>query len=124
MYNKNSEIIKVNQYIIDNKEKLNYELSECIRNLRISKKINKEEMAERTMTATSYISQIENGRYGLSVFKFLLICNALEVSPNEILESFLYGNKKNEDIFYNELQQEKDLSKNVINFLKKKESEY
>ena len=65
------------------------------------------------MTPT-YIIQIENGIYGLTLNKFMIICNALEVEPKDILDEFVFGSKMNEDILYKELQ----------NDMKNKKAEY
>jgi transcriptional regulator with XRE-family HTH domain len=124
MYNSNSEIIKVNQYIIDHKKEFNSELASAIKECRVKKNLSLEELAERTMTGSSYIAQLENGTTGLTVMKFLVLCNALEISTDEILEKFLYGSKKNEDILYSELQNGKNISQNVVNYLKNKKSGY
>ena len=117
MSNKNSEIIKVNQYFSDQKEKFNIEVGETIRNIRNKKRISINDFALRAVTSSGYMMQVENGRYGLSLSKFIAICNALEISPNEVLEEFLYSGKTNEDILYNALQKEKDVSKNIIEYM-------
>lgn len=117
--NNSSDIICVNKYILEHKENFIKDIGEILKNERINKKISLEEVALRTQTSTSYISQIEKGTYGLSLVKFITMCNALEINE-KILEKFLYGSKKNEDIFYYELQNNKNLSINIINYLKDK----
>ncbi len=119
MNNDSSDILCVNKYILEHKENFIKDIGEILKNERINKKISLEEVALRTQTSTSYISQIEKGTYGLSLIKFITMCNALEINE-KILERFLYGSKKNEDILYYELQKNKNLSKNVINYLKRK----
>lgn len=117
--NNSSDIICVNKYILEHKENFIKDIGEILKNERINKKISLEEVALRTQTSTSYISQIEKGTYGLSLVKFITMCNALEINE-KILEKFLYGSKKNEDRFYYELQNNKNLSINIINYLKDK----
>lgn len=121
MSNKNSEIIKVNEYFLERKEKFNIEVGEKLRKLRTKKGFSIEDIALRAVTSPTYIIQIENGKYGLSLSKFISICNSLELSPNEVLEEFLYGGKTNEDILYNKLQLGKDISKNIVDYMREKD---
>ena len=86
---------------------------------RVNRNITLEEVALRSKTSTSYISQIEKGGYGLSLIKFITICNALEVNEN-ILEKFLFAGKKNEDFLYYKLQDGKNISQNILDYMKDK----
>ncbi len=124
MYNSNLETVKVNQYIFDHKKEFNEEIGLKIKEIRLSKNISTSEIATRTMMSPTYILQIENGIYGLTLNKFMIICNALEVEPKEILDDFIFGSKYNEDTLYRELQNEKNLSKNISNYMKNKKSGY
>ncbi len=124
MYNSNSETLKVNQYIFNHKKDFNKEIGLKIKEIRISKNISTSDLAMRTMMTPTYIIQIENGIYGLTLNKFIIICNALEVNPNNILEDFTFGSKQNEDILFNELQQGKNISENIENYMKNKKSGY
>ncbi len=124
MYNSNLEIMNVNQYLLDNKEKINTEIGEKMKQVRKKKHITIEEIAVRSVTSPSYINQIERGRFGVSLAKFLLLCNALEVTPNEILEEFISGGRMNDDILYNKLQEGKNLSENILDFMKEKKKEF
>ncbi len=122
MFNSNLETIGVNQYIFNHKKEFNIEIGSKIKELGTKKNISADQMAARTMMAPSYIMQIENGTNGVTLNKFVIICNALEIEPKEILDDFLYGSKTNEDLIYNELQKDKNLSKNIINYLKKQKT--
>lgn len=124
MFNSNNEIVNVNQYINNHKKKFNIEIGAKIREYRKSNNITTEQLAFRSIMSPSYIIQLENGIYGLTLNKFIIICNALEIEPNYFLDEFIYGSKKNKDILYNELQNNKNISKNIINYLKDKESGY
>lgn len=119
MNNNYSDILAVNTYILEHKEEFIKDLGECLKTERIKKNITLEEAAIRTKSSTSYITQIEKGTYGLSLMKFITICNALELNE-KILEKFLYAGKKNEDILYYELQNGKNISQNIFNYLIKK----
>lgn len=114
-----SDILEVNTYILNHKEKFIKDLGETLKLERIKKNITLEDVAIRTKSSTSYITQIEKGTYGVSLLKFITICNAIE-ADEKILEKFLYSGKKNEDLFYYELQKEKDFSQNMLKYLIKK----
>ena len=113
MYNSNIETIKVNQYLKNHRKEFNEEIGITLKKHRIMNGVTTNKLSERAMMTISYINQIENGSNGLSLAKFIMICNALEAEPEKIIEKFTFGCKKNEDLFYNELQKEKNLSKNV-----------
>lgn len=53
--------------------------------LRKSKKITQEKLAEMTNLANNYISNIENNRSIPSLETLVKLCDALEVTPNDIL---------------------------------------
>lgn len=120
MYNEDLETIQVNQYIQSHRNEFNKEIGLAIRNYRIKNNIPIHIVSERTMMTISYLNQIENGVNGISLIKFICICNDLEAKPQDIIESFTFGGNKNEDLIYNELQKEKNLSKNILEFMKQK----
>lgn len=123
MYNEDVETIQVNQYIQSHRGEFNKEIGLAIRNYRLNNNIPINVVSERSMMTISYLNQIENGINGISLIKFICICNALEAKPQEIIESFIFGGNKNEDLIYNELQKEKNLSKNILEFMKQKDCE-
>lgn len=53
-------------------------ISNQIRDLRASKKITQQELAERTNLSVPYISQIENNHRNISLETFVKIVDALE----------------------------------------------
>ena len=120
MYNLDLETLKVNQYIFKHKKEFNKEIGLKIKEIRLSKNISTSQMATRTMMSPTYIIQIENGVYGLTLNKFMIICNALEVESKDILDDFIFSSKYNDDLIYNELQNEKNLTKNISNYMKNK----
>ena len=79
-----------------------------------------EEMATMTLMAPSYINQLEKGTNGISLNKFILICNALEIDLKEVLQMYLFTKETNEDILYKKLQERKNISKNILDFMKDK----
>lgn len=59
-------------------------LGQRIKELRKSKKITQEELAEKIGIGTSNISYIENGKYAPSIENFEKIAEVLEVEPCEL----------------------------------------
>ena len=117
---KNFEIVNVNEYLIKHKKEFNIEIGKKIREYRKLNNITTKELAYRTMMSQTYVIQIENGIYGLTLSKFITICNSLEISPNKLLNEFLFSENYNEEVLYEEIQNNKNISKNVINYLKYK----
>lgn len=58
-------------------------ISNQIRDLRASKKITQQELAERTNLSVPYISQIENNHRNISLETFVKIVDALEVTLSD-----------------------------------------
>ncbi len=114
------EITAINQYLIKHKDNFNFEIGTTIKNIRCSKNISVGIFSKMISTSNSYASQIEHGSNGLSLIKFILICNALKVKPEQFLNNFTYFDEDNEDILYKELQYGKNVSKNIINYMKNK----
>lgn len=120
MNNSSFEISNVNQYICKHRNEFNKEIGGVIKQIRIRKNISLQEMAARTLMSPTYVNQIENGINGISLNKFVQICNSLKVHSKEILDDFLFYRKVDEDLFFEELQCQKNLSDNILEFMKKK----
>ena len=116
----NAEIIRINDYILNHKSIFTKELGLEIKKIREERNLTAEKFAERAITPVSYLKQIENGEYGISLIKFIAICNALEIDPNMLISEFIIGNKTNDDLLFNEFQKNKNISKNIIEFMKQK----
>lgn len=121
MFNKNIEkITAINQYLIKHKDSFNKDIGAIIKEIRCSKEISVETFSGMISTSSSYVSQIEQGNNGLSLMKFILICNALKSKPKHLLDNFIYSDEDNEDVLFRELQLDKDISSNLINYMKNK----
>ena len=121
MGNLNLDVICVNNYILNHKKEFNREIGKMIREWRLKRNISIDEMSAMTFMSTSYITQLENGVNGITLSKFIIICNALEIELKEILEMYLYTKKlSNEDILFLKLQEGKDISENILEFMKEK----
>jgi len=114
------DIIKMNQYIKNKKKMFNIEIGEIIKNNRIKNNISMDEFSERSTINSSYLYQIEKGINGITLNNFLIICNSLILNPNDLLEPFLYTSEISNDVLYYELQKNKNISKNILNFMKNK----
>ena len=113
-------IINVNQYIYSHKKEFNKEIGEKIKEIRINKNLGIDDIALRGLMSSSHLSQIESGINGITLNKFIILCNALESSPQEILEEFSLISTINEDIIYFNLQKNKNISQNIIEFMRNK----
>ena len=118
----NLEVLAVNNYIFTHKIEFNKEIGNMIRDWRLKKKLSIEEMATMTLMAPSYINQLEKGTNGISLNKFILICNALEINLKEVLQMYMYAKKNYEDLLFEKLQDEKNISENILKFMKDKEN--
>ena len=62
-----------------------YSIGLRIQHARNKRKLTQEELAEKVGFLRSSISEIENGNKGLSLDGIIRICNALEISSDELL---------------------------------------
>ena len=115
----NSEIVKINDYISNHKNVFLKEFGEEVKIIREEKRMTAEELAERALTTVNYIRQIECGDYGVSLTKFITICNALEINPSSLVCNFIVGDA-NEDLMFNEFQKSKNISENILQYMKNK----
>lgn len=79
-----------------NNDKIIY--GKSIRNLRTKNHLTQEQIAQLTGFDTKYISQLETGRYMGTIKTMLKFCEALNVTPNDILYDFIKDLNVNDDI--------------------------
>ena len=120
MEEKFSEIQNINNYILKEKKNLNKEIGEKLREKRRKKNVSINELAQNISTSPTYISQIERGEYNMSLLKFILFCNALEIDIVDFLQEFIFLEKEDEAILFNALQEDKNIAYNIIEFMKEK----
>ncbi|MBR3613785.1 MAG: helix-turn-helix transcriptional regulator [Clostridia bacterium] len=118
MNNVSIDVLEVNNYIVKHRREFNKEIGKMIKEWRLKKKISIEEMSCMTFMAPSYINQLERGTNGISLNKFILICNALEINLKEVLEIYIYKKQTNEDVLYSKLQEGKCISENILEYIK------
>lgn len=114
------EIELVNLYLHDNRNKFNTEIGEMIKEERIKNNIKISEFSSRTIMTESQISQIERGKRGLTLNKFVIICNSLGIKPGYFLDQYNYYHKTDDDILYYEMQESKNISENILQYIIKK----
>lgn len=64
-----------------------YNIGRRIKTVRIEKQLTQEYIANRVGVNVSHISNIENGKTKVSLTSLVLICNALEITVDYILEN-------------------------------------
>lgn len=64
-----------------------------VRKLRIERKLSISTFAEQVGICRNYVSQIESGDKLPSFETLLLICNVLDVTPNDLLVDYVDSNK-------------------------------
>ena len=68
------------------KKDVRLEIGSELREARILKGMNQKELAEKVGLTASFISQLERNHISPSLNSFVLICNAIGISPKEIWE--------------------------------------
>jgi len=81
---------------IDNKDNIIY--GKALKKLRIKNHLTQEQVAQKTGFDTKYISQMETGRYMGTIKTMLKFCEALNVTPNDILSDFIKDSNISNDI--------------------------
>lgn len=105
------------EILIDEKEIILKYLGMELSKIRKSKRISIEKIADKTFLSESYIRAIEKGLYSCSIINFLKICLALNVNPTTLLSK--YTNFKNEDMQDLIFNGDKNIGKNIVEYLKK-----
>ena len=62
---------------------------QAIKNLRTNNHLTQEQVAQLTGFDTKYVSQVETGVYMGTIKTMLKFCEALNVTPNDILADFI-----------------------------------
>ena len=73
----------------ENKVKLTFGLT--IKQIRISRSLSQEQLAEITGLHRTYISEVERGDRNLSLINIIKLCNALQIKPSQFFKSFEEG---------------------------------
>ncbi len=79
------------------KEKDTIIYGKALKKIRIQNHLTQEQLAQMTGLETKYISQMETGRYMGTIKTMLKFCEALNVTPNDILSDFIKDTSINHD---------------------------
>lgn len=82
----------------NNKDNENIIYGNTLKELRIKNHLTQEQVAQKTGFDTKYISQMETGRYMGTIKTMLKFCEALNVTPNDILSDFIKDTTISNDI--------------------------
>lgn len=85
-------------------------LGERLRYIRINKNLTQADIAELLDLSNNYISEVERGRYNISLFLIFKFCDSLDISINELLGF------KNDD--FNLTFEQRDLIKKFFEYFK------
>ncbi len=112
LYNIKKEIIRNN--LIENKNLFLKEVGRILKEERVGKRISRTKLSKMVDFTENYIGYIEQGRYNISLLKFILITNELDLNPNYII------NRSLDNCFDKNINnwEEKDISKEIIMYLK------
>lgn len=66
---------------------LQKQVGKNIRNYRRARKMNQTILAKRINGSRPYVSNMENAKQNISISTLLELCNALECTPNDLLEN-------------------------------------
>lgn len=90
-------------------------LGDNIRNARRSLHLTQETAAEKSMISTDFLSRIELGCSSPTSLKLVQISNALKLTPNDLLEEFIYNKEKiTEDTLLREINELTKEDKEII----------
>ncbi len=72
-----------------NKEEISHYIGNKIYELRKSHKLSREQFAEKTNLSPNYIYEIEKGNSVPGCLALIDICNALNISPSNLMDKYL-----------------------------------
>lgn len=89
-------------------KKTNKIIGETYKKIRKARKYTQEEVAEKSNVTPEYLSKFENGKYNASIYNVILLCNAIDTNPMQLLSSFFQNTE--EGIIYSLVDEIKDLN--------------
>ena len=102
--------------ILENKSDIIKKIGKILKEERRGKGISRLELASSLNISENYVGYIEQGRYEISLLKFILIINELEINPNYILGKL---QENSIDVEENGSFEDKDIIKEILMYLKK-----
>ena len=100
--------------ILNNKRKIIKNIGVILKEERRRKGLTRKELSDKINISENYIGYIEQGKYEISLLKFIIIINELDLNPNYVIKNVIEKvNKKEIDE-----EEEKDILKEILMFLK------
>jgi len=72
-------------------KKQTYFLITILRSVRISHGLTQVQLSEKIGRSQSYVAKYENNERSLKIIEFLEICEALDVSPSDIIKEIVHA---------------------------------
>jgi transcriptional regulator with XRE-family HTH domain len=69
-----------------NREQFNYNLGNAVRDLRVELSLTQEQLAEKADLSRNYISAVERGERGLTVYSLYRILSAVDVPFEKFIQ--------------------------------------
>ena len=69
-----------------NREQFNYNLGNAVRDLRVELSLTQEQLAEKADLSRNYISAVERGERGLTVYSLYRILSAVDVPFEKFMQ--------------------------------------
>lgn len=98
---------------IDN-EILKSTIGTSIKQYRIKANLIQDALAEKSNISLNFLQDIEYGRSNGSILTLINLCNALGITPNDILKKFLTTDTVNDENLYNQIKIMSEHEKNAI----------
>ncbi len=98
---------------LDN-ESLKNSISYELKQFRIQANLTQEELADKANISLAFLQDIEYGRSGVSILTLISLCNALGITPNDILRNFLSQPTINDENLYQQIKILSTHEKNAI----------
>ena len=100
--------------ILNNKRKIIKNIGVILKEERRRKGLTRKELSDKINISENYIGYIEQGKYEISLLKFILIINELDLNPNYVIKNVIEKVNKKEI----SEEEEKDILKEILMFLK------
>lgn len=99
--------------LIDRNE-LKQILSKNIKSARLSSNLTQECLAEMADISVTFLKDIESGKSAMSLVKFVNICYALSITPNELLKDFFKESFNNSKYAVQQIEFLNEYQKNAV----------
>lgn len=104
--------------ILENKKLMIRNIGKILKEERIKKGITRKQLSDSTNISENYIGYIEQGKYGISLLKFILITNEIGLNPNFVINRAIEMGNRREKIYKKRDVEEKDIIKEILMYLK------